>query len=135
MSTPTSTSEYLLLFRRTDWDRNLSPEEAQKVIGKFMGWMERLTKEGKFKGGQPLENEGRVVTGKNGRNVADGPFAESKEAIGGYFLLTVDSLEEAVEIAQQNPLLEHGLIVEVRPVAKQCATMKRLGVEYATAVA
>jgi len=135
MSTPTSTSEYLLLFRRTDWDRNLSPEEAQKVLGQFMSWMERLTKEGKFKAGQPLESEGRVVTGKNGRNVADGPFAESKEAVGGYFLLTVDTLEEAVEIAQQNPMLEHGLIVEVRPVAAQCPTFKRLGMEYATAVA
>src|SRR5271166_2389502 len=45
-------------------------------------------------------NVDKIISGKNGRVVSDGPFAESKEAIGGYFLLAVDSLEEAVAIAQ-----------------------------------
>jgi hypothetical protein len=52
--------------------------------------------------------------------VADGPFAESKEAIGGYFLLKVDSMDEAVSIAQQCPGLPHGAKVEVRPVLAEC---------------
>jgi hypothetical protein len=52
--------------------------------------------------------------------VADGPFAESKEAVGGYFLLKVDSLDEAVAIAQQCPGLPHGAKVEVRPVLAEC---------------
>ena len=52
--------------------------------------------------------------------VADGPFAESKEAIGGYFLLKVDSLDEAVAIAQECPGLPYGAKVEVRPVMAQC---------------
>jgi hypothetical protein len=58
--------------------------------------------------------------GKNGRVVADGPFAESKEAIGGYFLLKVATMDEAVAIAQQCPGLPHGAKVEVRPIMGQC---------------
>jgi hypothetical protein len=125
MNTDSPKSEYLLLFRGTEWDKNLSPEELQKTTGQFMAWFERLTQQGIAKGGQPLENEGKVVSGKKGRTVADGPFAESKEAIGGYFLLQVANLAEATEIAKQCPLLDYGLIVEVRPVAAQCPAMQR----------
>ena len=52
--------------------------------------------------------------------VADGPFAESKETIGGYFLLNVGTMDEAVAIAQQCPGLPYGIRVEVRPVAGEC---------------
>ena len=51
--------------------------------------------------------------------VTDGPFAESKEAIGGYWFIRADSLEEAVEIARGNPCLDYGAIVEVRPIVPQ----------------
>lgn len=125
MSTETTTSEYLLLFRGTHWDKGLSPEEIQKVTGQFMAWFERLTQQGKAKVGQPLAHEGKIVSGKKGRTVADGPFAESKEAIAGYFLLQVEDLNEALEIAKECPTLEYGATIEVRPVAEQCATMQR----------
>ena len=59
------------------------------------------------------KREGKVVSGKQ-RTVADGPFAESKEAIGGYFYLTVADENEAIEIAKQCPGLEYGAVVEVR---------------------
>jgi hypothetical protein len=52
--------------------------------------------------------------------VVDGPFAEAKEAIGGYFFLRVADIEEATEIAQRCPSLAHGMTVEVRPVAEAC---------------
>lgn len=120
MNPETTTSEYMLLFRGTDWYKGLSPEESQRVMGEWMGWFERLTKEGKAKAGHPLESEGKIVSGKKGRVVADGPFAESKEAIGGYFFLTVNDLDEALAIAKQCPGLEYGAVVEVRPVAAQC---------------
>ncbi len=126
MSTSTSKSEYLLLFRGTEWDKGLSPEELQKVMGQFMGWFDRLTQEGVLKAGQPLAREGKIVSGKGGRSVADGPFAESKEAIGGYFLLHAASLEQAVEIAKECPVLNYGSSVEVRPVAEQCPTMQKV---------
>ena len=128
MSTETK-KEFILLFRGTQWDRGLSPEEIQNVMGQFMGWFERLREEGKLRAGQPLEREGKMVSGKKGRTVADGPFAESKEAIGGYFLLQVADLDEAVEIAQQCPILEYGSTVEVRPVADRCPTAEQHGIE------
>src|SRR5438270_11089398 len=113
-------NEYLLLFRGSSWDKGLSPEQLQKTMDQFMAWFERLKQEGKVKGGQPLERTGKIVSGKNGRIVADGPFAESKEAIGGYFLLQVKSLDEAVAIAKDCPGLSYGIKVEVRPVAQEC---------------
>ena len=113
-------SEYMLLFRGNDWHKGLSQEQIQKVSNDWMSWFERLGTQGKVTAGSPLEREGKIVSGKNGRVVADGPFAESKEAIGGYFLLRVDSLDEAVAIAQQCPGLAYGAQVEVRPVAEEC---------------
>src|SRR6266849_5912795 len=119
-------NEYLLLFRGSSWDKGLSPEQLQKTMDQFMAWFERLKQQGKVKAGQPLERVGRIVSGKNGRTVADGPFAESKEAVGGYFLLQVEDFDEAVEIAQQCPVLEYGSTVEVRPVAEECPTFQRV---------
>jgi hypothetical protein len=113
-------NEYMLIFRGTDWHTGLSPEQMQQVAGQWMGWFKRLTGEGKVIGGNPLEKEGKIVSGKNGRLVADGPFAESKEAIGGYFLLKVNSLDEAVAIARECPGLAYGVKVEVRGVMEQC---------------
>ncbi len=134
MSTEKS-NEYLLLFRGSQWDKGLSPEDLQKVLGQFMGWFEKLSQEGKLKAGQPLEREGKIVSGKNGRIVADGPFAESKETIGGYFLLQVADMDEAVAIAKACPTLAYGTIVEVRPVAEECATLKRVNEQLAHATA
>ena len=135
MSTPNTTSEYLLLFRGEHWDKGLSPEDLQHVMGQVMAWFEGLKQQGKVKSGQPLEREGKIVSGKNGRTVADGPFAESKEAIGGYFLLQVDDLDEAVAIAKQCPVLEYGSTVEVRPVAEECPTFQRVREQLADAAA
>jgi len=124
-STSTAKSDYLLLFRGNVWDRGLSPAQLQKVVSDWMAWFERLKEEGKCLGGHPLEDEGKVVSGKQGRTIADGPFVESKEAIGGYFYLTVADENEAIEIAKQCPGLEYGAVVEVRPVAEVCSIKER----------
>jgi hypothetical protein len=115
-----NTSEYLLLFRSTQWHKGLSPEEIQRVMNRWNNWFKRLAAEGKLEGGHPLEREGRVISKRNAAPIADGPFKESKEAIGGYFLLKVSGVEEAVEIAKMCPALDYGLTVEVRPVAPSC---------------
>lgn len=109
----------MLLFRGNDWLKNLSSEEKQKVTDQWMAWFSRLTNEGKAVAGNPLEREGKIVSGKN-RVVSDGPFAESKEAIGGYFLLDVATFDDAVAIARECPGLRYGVKVEVRPVAAEC---------------
>jgi hypothetical protein len=124
MNTSTAKSDYLLLFRGNVWDKGLSPAQLQKVVSDWMAWFERLKEEGKCLGGHPLEDEGKVVSGKQ-RTVADGPFAESKEAIGGYFYLTVADENEAIEIAKQCPGLEYGSVVEVRPVGPICSIKQR----------
>src|SRR4029450_129684 len=129
MSTTTKT-DYLLLFRGNVWDRGLSPAQLQKVVSDWMAWFERLKEQGKCLGGHPLEDEGKVVSGKQ-RTVADGPFAESKEAIGGYFFLTVADEDEAMGIAKQCPGLGDGSVVEVRPVAEICSVKQRAE-EYST---
>jgi hypothetical protein len=123
---------YMLLFRGTDLRKGLSPEELQKVSEKWMTWFRRLTEQGKAVAGQPLERDGKIVSGKD-RVVSDGPFAESKEAIGGYFLLDVATMDEAVAIARECPGLAYGIRVEVRPVAAECpiATQARTEAQFA----
>ena len=115
----------MLLFRGNDWLKSLSSEEKQKVTDQWMAWFRRLTDEGKAIAGNPLERESKIVLRKN-RVVSDGPFAESKEAIGGYFLLDVASFDDAVVIAQECPGLPYGVQVEVRPVAAECPVASEL---------
>ena len=115
----------MLLFRGNDWDKGLSPEQLKKVIADWYAWFDGLIEEGRCTGGHPLLNEGKLVSGKKGRTVADGPFAESKEAIGGYFYLQVADEQEAIAIAQMCPGLDYGIVVEVRPVADMCAIRAR----------
>ena len=109
MSTPTHNG-YMLIFRGTEWYKGLSPEEMQKIGDKWMTWFKGLMASGQAVAGNPLEPEGRIVSGKN-KVVSDGPFTEAKETIGGYFLLKVNSMEEAVAIAQQCPGLPYGIRV------------------------
>jgi hypothetical protein len=125
MSTSTEKNDYLLLFRGTNWDADLSPEQRQQVVTDWYRWFEQLKQDGKCAGGRPLQDHGKIVSGRKGRTVADGPFAESKETIGGYFYLQVADENEAVAIAQQCPGLEYGVVVEVRPVAEMCAVRAR----------
>ena len=111
---------YMLLYRTDEWYNRLSHEELQKLIAQNQAWFERLTAQGKAKPGRALERTGTIVSGKNGRFVTDGPFAESKEAIGGYLILDVETIEEAIAIAQSSPSLAYGGSIEVRPVAAEC---------------
>jgi hypothetical protein len=119
-------NEFILLFRGTDWSSTLSPGEMQDVSNRWMAWFKDLIDQGKVLGGRPLDGTGKVVSGKGGRTVSDGPFAESKEAIGGYFLLQVETMEEAIAIAQQCPGLAHGAKVEVRPLMEACPIAKEM---------
>ena len=111
---------YMLLYRTGEWYKPLSREELQQLIGQNQAWFERLTAQGKAKPGRALERTGMTVSGKNGRFVLDGPFAESKEAIGGYLTLDVETIEEAIAIAQSSPGLAYGGSIEVRPMADEC---------------
>ncbi|HUC85345.1 MAG TPA: YciI family protein [Candidatus Acidoferrales bacterium] len=117
----TNKNAYLLIFRGNDWHKGLSPEEMQRISDQWMAWFKGLTDDGRAIAGNPLEPRGKIVSGANGRMVVDGPFAESKEAVGGYFLLQVSGLDEAVAIAKECPGLPYGAKIEVRPVMEKCS--------------
>jgi len=126
---------YMLLFVGTDWHKGLSPEEMQTVSEQWMAWFKRLTEQGRVVAGHPLERDGKTVSGRNGQVIADGPFAESKEAIGGYFLLDVATMDEAVAIARQCPGLAYGAKVEVRAVRAECPLSREAEAQLAAATA
>ena len=110
----------MLLYRSDEWYNRLSHEELHNLMDQNKAWMEKLTAQGKAKPGRALERRGAIVSGKNGRFVTDGPFAESKEAIGGFLTLDVETMDEAIAIAQSIPGLAYGGLIEVRPLAEEC---------------
>lgn len=126
MNPQNPTDEYLLLIRGTHWNQGLSPAELQRVMTGFYAWVENLAQRGVHRGAQPLVEEGKLVTGAKGASVTDGIFAESKEAIAGYFRLGVSSMAEAVKLAQACPILAYGAQIEVRPIADLCRPMAEL---------
>ena len=113
-------SPFLLLFRNAGADTHaqLSPEQRMQLTKQWNDWYDGLATRGKVQHGRPLAPQGRVVSGARGQRVTDGPYAEAKEAIGGYFFLNVADLDEATEIAKGCPGLPLGLTVEVRPIAE-----------------
>ena len=121
MSERPSLAEYLVI-ARGQWDESFSREEVQNVIDEFYTWLDRLVSEGKMKRGQRLTYEGKTVSRHN--VITDGPFGESKEVVGGYWLILAHNLDEAAQIAQGNPCLECGLFFEIRPIDQQIATVE-----------
>jgi len=88
----------------------------QQIFGKWMAWMKGMKAKGNYVGGDRLHDEGKVLRGPRGTSVTDGPYAEAKETVGGYIIVTADSLEQAVEMAKGCPGLENEGIVEVRHI-------------------
>jgi hypothetical protein len=96
---------------------NASPEQIQQIMQKWMGWSGALKNAGHLKdGGAPLEMTGKTVHGVK-RSMTDGPYPETKDAIGGYIIVSAKDLNEAVDLTKGCPLLERdGGSVEVRPI-------------------
>jgi hypothetical protein len=117
---------HLLFIRGTHWHNSLSPADLQRVMTDFYAWVEDLRQKGVLVGAQPLMEEGKLVSGSGGALVTDGVFAESKEAVAGYFLLSVDATDDAVRLAQACPILPYGAQIEVRPVADVCRPISDL---------
>jgi hypothetical protein len=121
--------KYLLLLNNdaasTDAWRELSEDEARKLREQEMprwnelfGWM---SEQGLDVSGLELEeaSKARVVRVRDGKTlISDGPFAETKEVIGGYFLADCKDLDQAIELAERVPLVGKGS-VEIRPVVTQ----------------
>jgi hypothetical protein len=110
-------SYMLLLYSDpADW-KNMSPQDSQKALGKFVGWRTKLQDARILLGSHKLvDDAGKVMRGRNHVSVTDGPYSETKEVLGGYFLIEAANYKEAVERARDCPGLEYGGTIEVREV-------------------
>lgn len=108
-----SYSSEFLVISRGQWDRDKSAEQIQSAIEAFYIWHDQLVEAGRMRPGQRLAKPVRIVS-RDG--MTDGPFTEAKEVIGGYWHFLADSLDEAAQLAAQNPCLACGLSCEVRPI-------------------
>ena len=113
-----ASAPFLLLFRNAGEEphRHLTPEQRAALTQQWNDWYAGLAAQGKVQDARPLALDGRVVTGARGERVVDGPYAEAKEAVLGFFILNVADLDEATAIAKNCPGLPLGLSVEVRPI-------------------
>ncbi len=95
---------------------DVSPEEMQKIIEQYIAWGDKLDAAGKKKGGDKLrDGEGRVLRGENGNlTITDGPFSETKEVVGGYWLIEAEDYDDAVELASDCPHIQYGASLEIR---------------------
>ncbi len=117
MSGSSTEPRFMLILRGGKSDRSFSPSDYGQVIQKYLNWVDGLRKIGCYEAGEPLEEKGRILSGKSGSIVTDGPFAESKETVGGYFIIKAKDLTEAAEIAKGCPIFDNGGAVEVRKIA------------------
>ena len=113
--------QYLCLIYQDEkeWQK-LPPAESQKIMGEFFAYTDSIKKSGNHAGGNALQpthtsttvrvRQGKVAT-------TDGPFAETKEQLGGYYLLNARDLNEAIQLAARIPAARLGAI-EVRPVVE-----------------
>ena len=103
--------------------RNINQAEMPRIMNEYMEFTQDLVKSGKFKAGDRLESSETTTTVRvrNGQTAAtDGPFAETKEQIGGYYIVEARDRDEAVAIAARIPGARFGSI-EVRQIASMPA--------------
>jgi hypothetical protein len=111
-------AKYMFLIRGGEAEER-SAEEMQAVVREYIAWAQRLRAEGRMLDGDELGAGGSVVRKSNGKLlVTDGPYAEGKETVGGYFLIEADSDEHAAQIAGDCPGLSRSGAVEVRPIVE-----------------
>ena len=113
--------QYMLLIHDdpTAWG-GMSEEQVNAVMGEYFAYSDAIRKEGIFVAGDALQgpDTARTLRVRDGeRIVADGPFQETKEIVGGYYVVDCDTLDQAIDAAARIPSARFGAI-EVRPVAQ-----------------
>lgn len=111
-----------LIYGSSDRWQSMSSEEQESMRDQYRTFADEAGRRGALVGGFELEAASTATTlrsGDNGPIVTDGPFAETKEQLGGYFLLECDSLDDAIELAGTIPAATQGGAVEVRPVLER----------------
>ena len=85
-----------------------SPEKAQQALQKYVAWTKRPTT---IDAQRLTADTGRVI---RGNKVSDGPYSETKEVMGGFYLIDANDYDQAVQLALDHPHLEYGGTIEVR---------------------
>jgi len=111
-------AQFMLLLRsRIEQHETYTPEEMQANLRQYRDWAIKLSKQGKLMDGKKLKDSGTYIVNKGGTQlVVDGPFAETKEAIGGYFLIQARDYDEAMSIARHSPIFNENGSVEIRQI-------------------
>jgi hypothetical protein len=115
----------LLIYSPGEGWESLTPEQQQEIGAKYFAFTEELQAAGKMVAGDALQSISTAtsVRVRDGETLTtDGPFAETKEVLGGYYLIDVDTLDEALEWAAKIPGSAYGTI-EVRPVVTDYETV------------
>ena len=111
--------QYMLLIYDNE-NNKPAPDEMNKLYQEYGAFTQSITKSGNFNAGAPLQptSTATTVRVRDGKTLTiDGPFAETKEQLGGYYLIEAENLDQAVAIAARIPSARFGSI-EVRPVMK-----------------
>lgn len=108
--------DFMMIFIGADYQElGLSPEQMQNRMGKWFAWNEKMRTQGIVKHGEALVPDVKRVSGPN-RTITDGPFAESKELVGGYYVVKAENADAVVKIAEDYPDYDLGGTVEIREV-------------------
>ena len=111
--------QYLLMIHGEEGRfANMPKSDAEKMMGAYGAYTQALKEAGVLRGGERLQpsTTATVVRAKNGKtSVLNGPYAEVKEQLGGYYLIGAPDLDAAIGWAARSPGAEHGA-VEVRPI-------------------
>jgi hypothetical protein len=109
--------DFMFIFTNNPGKPKATPEEMQANMQLWFSWIDKLKAKNIYVSGEALMPGGKMIKGKKAV-VTDGPFAESKEVVGGYFIVKANTLEEATELAKDCPDLPLDGKVEVREVMK-----------------
>jgi hypothetical protein len=106
----------MLIFRDegVDWARLAAEGRSKALFQKLVDWAADLKRRGVYAGVEALQQGGKTVRRKGAGLVIDGPFAEGREAVLGFFFVRVDNVDEACAIAGESPHAEIGGATEVR---------------------
>lgn len=108
--------KYMFIFIGGDAS-HLSPEKQEAQMNKWFAWVQKLQEQGRYASGEALLPGGKTIRSAK-KTVTDGPYAESKEVVAGYFVVNAKDLAEATEIAKEYPDFELGGVIEIREVVK-----------------
>lgn len=116
MKTSDRRSLYLLLLRQPARGPHPTPGQMREIMARFEQWMSGIHAAGALVSSHGLKTKGKTLRGRRGQNVSDGPYAETKEIVGGYVLVRVRNQAQALRLARGCPGLDYRMAVEVRAV-------------------